>query len=183
MVYSKQWRGEHLRENKEGGGRRSRSRSNVVIERAQECQPGNPGLLSISEPAKNSPPPSSSASKFAWCFPFPPPHSPSSPPWPVRSGPLPENTAADCWFNDSWVRWLSGSFNVIFRSHVPYFNYDCHREKLGCALSSPIAPTAASTMSTVKERQLKAIMHVFRANYDRSHGGGYATSEGVFGNF
>ncbi len=35
-------------------------------------------------------------------------------------------------------------------------------------------------MSTVKARQLKAITHVFRANYDHSHGGIYAMNKGVF---
>ncbi len=35
-------------------------------------------------------------------------------------------------------------------------------------------------MSTVKERQLKAITHVFRANYDHSRGGIYAMNKGVF---
>lgn len=39
VVYSKQRRAVCLRENKRGSG------INVVIERAQECQAGNPGLL------------------------------------------------------------------------------------------------------------------------------------------
>lgn len=90
VVYSKQWRGECLWENREG----RREWVNVVIESTQECQAGSPGLLWISEPAKMflffffffyfclMP----SFNPTALVIPLP-----SSFTRPVLSGPLPEN--------------------------------------------------------------------------------------------
>lgn len=48
VVSSKRWRGECLRENREG----RKEWVSVMIESTQECQAGSPGLLWISEPAK-----------------------------------------------------------------------------------------------------------------------------------
>lgn len=100
-------------------------------------------------------------------------------PWPVRSGPLPETPRQ---IVDSMTP-LSGDYLVaLMQSSTHMYNISI---TIAIVKQAPysFSPNAASTMSTVKERQLKAIMRVCRANYDRSRGGGYATSEGVFENF
>lgn len=55
--------------------------------------------------------------------------------------------------------------NVIFHSHIPYFNYGSY--EASCVFKSPITSSPLSNVSC-KEHQLKAITHVLRADYDDS---------------
>lgn len=134
VVYSKQWRGEHLRESREGGRERDKC--------GDRKSPGMPGWQSRTALNKWA-----SQELFffllilpdAFLYPHPTHPPPSLPPSACSLWPAPRNSTADCRFNDSPVRWLSRSFNVIFHSHVPYFNYDCHCET-SCIFNSPIAP-------------------------------------------
>lgn len=55
--------------------------------------------------------------------------------------------------------------NVIFHSHMPYFNYGSY--ETSCVFKSPITLSLLSNVNC-KKRQLKAITHVLRADYDDS---------------